>query len=134
MSNAIKLQRQWRFRSDARILLAPPNGIELYRRRTILYGCDEFINDCEGISSYERAREHPVLMYPPCIDGATGQFLWMQVRPLQLYQFQLRQHAPQDAKWLCQTLAREYLALGTKINMRDNGVFAIGDHGRALCN
>jgi len=100
----------------------------------ILYGCDEFINDCEDVASYECAREEPALMYPPCIDGATGQFLWMQVRPLQLYRIQLRQHAPQDAKWLCQTLAREYLALGTKINMRDNGGFAFGDHGRALCN
>ena len=39
-----------------------PKGIEIYRRKLILYGCGDFINDYEGISGNEEYRGDLALM------------------------------------------------------------------------
>jgi poly-gamma-glutamate capsule biosynthesis protein CapA/YwtB (metallophosphatase superfamily) len=45
-----------------------PKGIEVYRRKLVLHGCGDFINDYEGIEGHERYRGELAAMYLPRLD------------------------------------------------------------------
>jgi poly-gamma-glutamate synthesis protein (capsule biosynthesis protein) len=108
-----------------------PKDIELYHDKLILYGCGDFINDYEGISSYEEFRGNLVLMYLPHIEIATGRLLSLKMIPMRIVRFQLRRPSPADAEWLHRVLTRESRKLGTEIVLREDGSFMI-DRGGTL--
>ena len=108
-----------------------PKGIELYRDKLILYGCGDFINDYEGISSYEEFRGDLVLMYLPHIETATGRLLSLKMVPMRIMRFQLRRPLPADAEWLHRVLTRESRTFGTEVILREDGSFMI-DRGGTL--
>jgi poly-gamma-glutamate synthesis protein (capsule biosynthesis protein) len=57
-----------------------PKGIEVYRKKLILYGCGDFLNDYEGISGYEQLRGDLVLAYFPTLAPATGELLKLAIQ------------------------------------------------------
>jgi poly-gamma-glutamate capsule biosynthesis protein CapA/YwtB (metallophosphatase superfamily) len=52
-----------------------PRPMEVYRKRLILYGCGDFINDYEVIEGYEQYRDDLVLMYFAALSPATGELI-----------------------------------------------------------
>jgi poly-gamma-glutamate synthesis protein (capsule biosynthesis protein) len=95
-----------------------PRGIEVYRNKLILYGCGDFLNDYEGISSHEEFRGDLTLMYLPDLDP-DGQLLGMDMWPMQFYRFRLRLTSPDDSRWLARVLDRESRKLGSCVVFED---------------
>ncbi len=95
-----------------------PRGIELYRDRLILYGCGDFLNDYEGISSHEEFRGDLTLMYLPELDPQ-GRLLGMDMRPMQTHRFRLRQASTADSRWLAGVLDRECSKFGGSVVFED---------------
>ncbi len=92
-------------------------GIEVYRGKTILYGCGDFIDDYEGISGYEDFRGDLTLMYFLCLDSADGSLISLQMVPMQIKNFRLQCASKADAQWLYKILKREGEKFGTKIEL-----------------
>jgi poly-gamma-glutamate synthesis protein (capsule biosynthesis protein) len=95
-----------------------PRGIEVYRNKLILYGCGDFLNDYEGISSHAEFRRDLTFMYLPELDP-DGQLLGMDMWPMQIYRFRLRQASPDDSRWLARVLDRETRKLGSGVALED---------------
>ena len=104
-----------------------PLGLEVYRRKLILYGCGDFINDYEGIEGYEEFRPDLVLMYLPHLDSATGVLRSLRIVPLQMRRFRLRFPSVSDTAWLFAVLRREGGRLGTVLAQLNDGSFSVQD-------
>ncbi len=107
-----------------------PRGIEVYKGKLILYGCGDFLNDYEGISSNEAFRGDLVLMYLPVIDPAGGGLLQMSMHALQTHRFRLRQAAPGDLRWVAATLNRESAKLNTRVDLERGKLWVAGHTAR----
>ena len=94
-----------------------PKGVEIYKSKPILYGCDDFINDYEGIAGYEEFRSHLVLAYFPTIDPRAKTLLHMEMTPFETKRFRLHHVLARDAAWLRDLLTREGTPLGTQVNL-----------------
>lgn len=103
-----------------------PRGIEVYRGKLILYGCGDFINDYEGIEGYEEFRSDLTLMYFPVVSHKTGELQALDMVPLQMRQFKLREPSPEDREWLAGTLARINRPLGTTCDLAPSGNLKLG--------
>ena len=104
-----------------------PKGVEVYRRKLILYGCGDFINDYEGIAGYEEFRDDLVLMYLPRLESATGALRLLRMVPMQMHRFRLRRPTAADSAWLFAVLRRESAGLGAVVTQGDDGSFGIRD-------
>lgn len=103
-----------------------PKGIEIYKRRLILYGCGDFLDDYEGISGYEEFRSHLVLAYFVTLDAASGALLNLEMAPFEIKRFQLRHASGKDAAWLREVMDREGKRLGTTVGLdRHNRLHAV---------
>jgi poly-gamma-glutamate capsule biosynthesis protein CapA/YwtB (metallophosphatase superfamily) len=102
-----------------------PKGIEVYRKKLILYGCGDFLNDYEGIGGYEQFRSDLVLTYFPTLAPATGELLRLAIQSFQIRRFQLRRTAKRDQEWLRETLNREGRELGTHFLLEPDGSFQL---------
>jgi poly-gamma-glutamate synthesis protein (capsule biosynthesis protein) len=96
-------------------------GIEVYRGKPIIYGCGDFLNDYEGISGHREYRGDLALAYFVTIDSDRGTLAALNVVPLQMHRFRLRQAARADAEWLQAMLDREGRSLGTTAELALNG-------------
>jgi poly-gamma-glutamate synthesis protein (capsule biosynthesis protein) len=76
-----------------------PRPIEVYRRRLILYGCGDLINDYEGISGHEEYRADLVLAYFPTLE-ASGELLELRMTALRARRMRLQRASAIDARWL----------------------------------
>ena len=90
-------------------------AVEIYRQRPILYGCGDFLNDYEGIASYEEYRGEVTAMYFPRLDAATGRLLDFRLTPFRIRRFQLHRANREDAAWLCDRLDRESARFATRV-------------------
>ena len=96
-------------------------GIEVYKDKPIIYGCGDFINDYEGIGSYEDFRDDLTLMYFVSMDLSTGKLVHLQMTPMQIKQFKVNRASRADSLWLRDTLNREGKEFGTRVELnRDN--------------
>lgn len=93
-----------------------PKAIELYRRRLILYGCGDFLNDYEGISGHEAYRGDLTLMYFADVDAASGELAALQLVPLQMRRFRLSRPSLDDCHWLQRRVEREVNRFGAHID------------------
>ncbi len=98
-----------------------PKAIEIYKNRLILYGCGDFLNDYEGIRGYEEFRGDLTLMYFADFNSLTGQFIDLELVPLQMRRFQLVPASNSDILWLTRILLRESVHFGTHIRSKPEG-------------
>lgn len=102
-----------------------PKGIEIYQGKPILYGCGDFINDYEGIGSYEKYRGDLALMYFPTLDATTKKLVQLDLTPLRMKRFQLHRASEQDTEWIRDILAREGRLLGTTVTLAEHGTLRV---------
>jgi len=101
-----------------------PRPIEVYRKRLILYGCGDFINDYEGIEGYEQYRDDLVLMYFARL-AATGELAALEMTPMQIRKMKLNKPADADARWLHDTLDRVCAPYGTHVELAPDGTLIL---------
>jgi poly-gamma-glutamate capsule biosynthesis protein CapA/YwtB (metallophosphatase superfamily) len=98
-----------------------PKAIEIYKNQLILCGCGDFLNDYEGIRGYEEFRGDLTLMYFADFNSLTGQFIDLELVPLQMRRFQLVPASNSDILWLTRILDRESVHFGTHITLKPEG-------------
>lgn len=101
-------------------------GIEIYRRKLILYGCGDLLNDYEGIGGHEEFRSDLSLMYFAALDRDSGDLAGLTMTPTRMRRFQIRHAAPADAAWLLDTMQRECGQFGATVALRADGVLEAG--------
>jgi len=74
-------------------------AIESYKERLILYGCGDFLNDYEGIRSYEEFRGDLAAMYFAGFEALTGRLASRELTVLQIRRFQLVPASRADVEW-----------------------------------
>ena len=89
--------------------------MELYRGKTILYGCGDLINDYEGISSHRQYRGELGLLYLLTVRRDSGALVSLEMVPVERRRFRLVHATRADRGWLRQVLDRECRALGTRV-------------------
>jgi len=102
-----------------------PKPFEIHRRKLILYGCGDFLNDYEGIGGYEYFRGDLVLMYIPRLNRETADLVRLDMIPLQIRKFRLNRASRSDAEWLRETLNREGRPFGTSIDISADGALTL---------
>ena len=102
-----------------------PRPIEVYRRRLVLYGCGDFINDYEGIRGYEAYRGDLALMYLPTLASASGELVQLRMVPLQIRQMRLHRASTSDTRWLHHVLQEESRPFGTRLELSPDQVLVL---------
>lgn len=100
-------------------------GIEVFRRRLILYGCGDLINDYEGIEGYEQFRGDFGLMYFPALDAVSGGLTGLQMTVMQMRRFRACRASRAHARRLCETLDRESRRFGARAELCADGRIAL---------
>jgi poly-gamma-glutamate capsule biosynthesis protein CapA/YwtB (metallophosphatase superfamily) len=96
-------------------------GIEVYKKKLILYGCGDFIDDYEGIEGYEWFRGDLGLMYFPSVDPKSGELRSMVMTPTQMKKLRVNRVTDrQDLSWFVYTLNREGKKFGTGVQLDAN--------------
>jgi poly-gamma-glutamate synthesis protein (capsule biosynthesis protein) len=100
-------------------------GIEVYRNKLILYGCGDFLNDYEGITSYPSFRSDLGLMYFASIDAKSKDLLSLQMTPTMIRHFRVGRASGVDSLWLTNIANRECRKLGTSVDLTSDGRLAL---------
>ena len=94
-------------------------AIEIYRRKLILYGCGDFINDYEGIRGHEEFRGDLLPMYLPEVNEADGALEALTIVLFQMRRFSLRRASLQDAQWFQAEINAQ--SPTAQLSVRDDG-------------
>lgn len=100
-------------------------GIEVYRKKLILYGCGDLINDYEGIAIENAYRDDLSLMYFPRIHIADGTLASLEMVPMHICKMRLNRASREDAQYLADTLNREGQVLGTQVILGSDNVLLL---------
>jgi poly-gamma-glutamate capsule biosynthesis protein CapA/YwtB (metallophosphatase superfamily) len=111
-----------------------PRPVEVYRRKLILYGCGDLIDDYEGISGHRQYRDDLRLLYLPRLDPTTGELVELRMAPVQARQMRLHRASDDDARWLRRTLDKVSRRFGSRIDLGSDGLLRlrIPDHRDAV--
>jgi len=96
-------------------------AIEIYRRKLILYGCGDFINDYEGISGHEEYRGDLPAMYLADVCEADGTLEALTVVLFQMRCFRLRRASMRDVRWFQAEMNRHSQEFGVQFSLNRNG-------------
>ncbi len=107
-----------------------PKGIEVYRGKTVLYGCGDLLNDYEGIEGYESFRPELALMYFPVIDTRSGELAALTLVPVRTRRFRLQRASAEETAWLAAMMDRECRRLGACAVGHRDGVLVVDSAGR----
>jgi poly-gamma-glutamate capsule biosynthesis protein CapA/YwtB (metallophosphatase superfamily) len=102
-----------------------PRPLEVYRDRLILYGCGDFINDYEGITSHEGYRAELRLLYLVSLARSTGELVALQMIPMRTRHLQLRHASREDLDWLRGRLDRTSRPFGVRIGRGRDGALTV---------
>jgi poly-gamma-glutamate synthesis protein (capsule biosynthesis protein) len=101
-----------------------PKAIEVYRRRPILYGCGDLVNDYEGIRGYESFRPGLSLLYFTTLrDGALAR---LEAVPFRMRRFRLESASREDGRWLARVLQREARRFDTTLRIAPGDRLEVG--------
>ncbi len=100
-------------------------GIEVYRRRAILYGCGDLVNDYEGIGGYEAYRAELGLMYFPVLNAASGELRSLSTVPTRMHALAVHRAREADIAWLRATMDRECRALDARVTQRPDETLSL---------
>jgi len=95
-------------------------GIEVYRRKLILYGCGDLISDYEGIGGHEEYRSDLKLMYFASFAQSSGDLESLRMVPVEQRWFRLMRSGVSDVLDIAEILNREGRALGTRVVVQDD--------------
>jgi poly-gamma-glutamate capsule biosynthesis protein CapA/YwtB (metallophosphatase superfamily) len=98
-----------------------PRPVEVYRKKLVLYGCGDFIDDYEGISGFESFRDDLVLAYLPVVDRHSGVLLRLRMVPFRMERMRLNRASPEEAGWLRDTLHRISGDFGVAVELGPDG-------------
>jgi poly-gamma-glutamate synthesis protein (capsule biosynthesis protein) len=101
-------------------------AIEVYKRRLILYGCGDFLNDYEGISGYESFRSDLGLMYFAEVERRSGKLDSLRMIATQVRRFRVNHASEADATWLETLVNREGKRFGTRTDQRASNLMTLG--------
>lgn len=91
-------------------------AIEVYKKKLIMYGCGDFINDYEGIGGNEEHRGDLSLMYFVTVNPGTGNVSSVSMVPTTMKKLQVKRVTnEEDIDWLFNTMHRECKKYGTEI-------------------
>jgi poly-gamma-glutamate capsule biosynthesis protein CapA/YwtB (metallophosphatase superfamily) len=99
-------------------------AIEIYRRKLILYGCGDFINDYEGIGGHEEFRGDLLPMYLPELDAATGALETLTIVLFRMRRFSLRRAPGEDVRWF-QSRMNDVSAPAAQLSMAADGSLSL---------
>ena len=102
-----------------------PRPIEVYRKKLILYGCGDLVDDYEGISGHSEYRDDLRLLYLPKLDPATGELAELRMVPLQARQMRLHRTSSNEAKWLRRILDKVSRRFGSRIDLEQDGLLSL---------
>jgi len=102
-----------------------PRPIEVYRKKLILYGCGDLVDDYEGISGHSEYRDDLRLLYLPKLDPATGELAELRMVPLQARQMRLHRMSSNEAKWLRRILDKVSRRFGSRIDLEQDGLLSL---------
>jgi poly-gamma-glutamate synthesis protein (capsule biosynthesis protein) len=102
-----------------------PRPIEIYRGKSILYGCGDVIDDYEGIGGHEPFRSDLRLLYLASIDPANGELISLQMIPLRVRQMRLERASRADAEWLRKTIEHTSRRFKTRVTARPNDLLEV---------
>lgn len=94
-----------------------PRPLEVYRKKLILYGCGDLVDDYEGISGHREYRDDLRLLYLPRLDPTSGELTELKMAPLQARQMRLHRASDENARWLRKTLDRFSRRFGSRIDL-----------------
>jgi poly-gamma-glutamate synthesis protein (capsule biosynthesis protein) len=100
-------------------------GIEVYKKRLILYGCGDLLSDYEGIGGYEEFRDDLGLIYFPDVSVSTGELLNLRMLPTRVKKFRLNRASRKEAEWLREVLNAEGRALGTGATIAEDNTLRL---------
>ncbi|HEY3013409.1 MAG TPA: CapA family protein [Gemmatimonadales bacterium] len=103
-----------------------PRPIEVYRKKLVLYGCGDFIDDYEGITGFEAFRDDLVLMYLPTVNPHNGELLRLRMVPMRIRRMRLNRAWPEEAAWLRDTVHRASCEFGTAVDLDSEGALVLG--------
>ena len=89
-------------------------------KKTILYGCGDFLNDYEGIQGHEDFRDDLGLMYLLSVESSSGELFHLRMIPTQIKRFRINRASHEDSIWLRDRLDRECIKLGTRLELSDD--------------
>jgi poly-gamma-glutamate synthesis protein (capsule biosynthesis protein) len=100
-------------------------GIEIYKRKAILYGCGDLLNDYEGIRGYESFRGDLGLMYFATLDADSGDLVHLAMTPTQMRRMRVRRASSADLTWLKMTMHRECQKHATDVIAHADGTLRL---------
>jgi poly-gamma-glutamate synthesis protein (capsule biosynthesis protein) len=104
-----------------------PRPIEVYRKKLVLYGCGDFIDDYEGITGFETFRDDLVLLYLPSVDPYNGELLRLRMTPWRIRRMRLNRASPEEAAWLRHTVHRASCEFGTAVELAPDGSLMLAE-------
>lgn len=99
-----------------------PRPIEVYRRKLILYGCGDFIDDYEGITGYEKFRDDLKLLYLVSVESGTGYLEELRLVPMQARRMRLHHASDDDSEWMRANLDQIGREFRTRVDRAGDGL------------
>lgn len=103
-----------------------PRPVEVYRRRLVLYGCGDLVNDYEGIPGYESFRDDLRLLYLVDLEPDGG-LAGLEMVPVQARRLRLHRASAADARWLARTLSRAGRPFGSAVEVTPSGTLRLSE-------
>lgn len=102
-----------------------PRPIEVYRRKLILYGCGDAVNDYEGIRGYEAYRDDLRLLYLATIEPDSGNLAFLRMLPMQARSMRLTHTSTADTEWLRSALEHASRQFDVNVYREPEGTLAL---------
>jgi poly-gamma-glutamate synthesis protein (capsule biosynthesis protein) len=104
-----------------------PRPVEVYRKKLILYGCGDLVDDYEGIGSHKEYRDDLRLLYLPRLDPVSGELVELRMAPFQARRLRLHRASSGDARWLRRVLDKVSRRFGSRIDLGPDGLLRSRD-------
>lgn len=100
-------------------------GMEVYKRKLILYGCGDLLTDYEGIGGHEAYRPDLSFLYFPTLSASNGNLLSLDLVPTRVRRFRLTRPDRADQAWLHRLLNRECAGVGLRFETLPEGALRL---------
>ncbi|MEO3758846.1 CapA family protein [Mycobacterium sp. B14F4] len=102
-----------------------PRPLEIYRGRTILYGCGDVIDDYEGIGGHRSFRSELRLLYLVSVDPGSGETVALQLIPARVRRMRLERASSDDTEWLRATAEHTSRHFHTQVAVGHDGLLEV---------